>query len=62
MTVESPCIGVCRLTENEAVCAGCHRTLAEIAAWSRLTEMEKFHVLTEVRERQMMQKVQTPPP
>jgi hypothetical protein len=52
MTVESPCIGVCKLAETEAVCIGCHRKLSEIAAWSRLDDMEKARVLEAVRERQ----------
>jgi predicted Fe-S protein YdhL (DUF1289 family) len=59
MNVESPCIGVCQLAENQAVCVGCHRTLSEISAWHRLTDTEKFRVLTSVRERQAVQKVKT---
>jgi uncharacterized protein len=52
MTVESPCVGVCRLAETAAVCVGCHRTLSEIAAWIRLDEMEKLRVLTAIKKRQ----------
>jgi predicted Fe-S protein YdhL (DUF1289 family) len=51
MMVESPCIGVCKLAENESICAGCHRTLSEIAAWFRLTETEKLRVIAAARER-----------
>ncbi|HEU4604038.1 MAG TPA: DUF1289 domain-containing protein [Steroidobacteraceae bacterium] len=32
----SPCIRVCRL-DAQNVCAGCGRTLDEIARWSRLS-------------------------
>jgi uncharacterized protein len=63
MTADSPCIGVCELAENQAVCAGCHRTLSEIAAWPRLTEPEKIQVLAAIRERQTVPKTkvsQTP--
>jgi predicted Fe-S protein YdhL (DUF1289 family) len=59
MTAESPCIGVCQLAEHEAVCAGCHRTLSEIAAWLRLTETEKFRVLAAIRERRKVQEAKT---
>jgi predicted Fe-S protein YdhL (DUF1289 family) len=51
MTIESPCIGVCQLEEDKEVCAGCHRTLAEIAAWPRLTDEEKRYVLQAIRDR-----------
>lgn len=34
--LNSPCIGLCELDAHE-VCRGCHRTVAEIAAWSELT-------------------------
>jgi uncharacterized protein len=55
----SPCIGVCRLAENQAVCAGCHRTLSEITAWYRFTETEKLRVLTAIRERKTVQEAKT---
>jgi hypothetical protein len=55
MNAASPCIGVCRLAEDQPVCIGCHRTLAEIAAWLRLTDTEKIHVLIAVRARQALQ-------
>ncbi|MDE2147163.1 MAG: DUF1289 domain-containing protein [Burkholderiales bacterium] len=34
----SPCIGVCRMDASSGLCAGCLRTLEEIAAWSVLDE------------------------
>ncbi|MDE2081341.1 MAG: DUF1289 domain-containing protein [Burkholderiales bacterium] len=36
--VASPCIGVCRMDAASGLCAGCLRTLDEIAAWSVLDE------------------------
>ena len=30
--IASPCIGVCHMRDDD-VCAGCHRTLDEIAEW-----------------------------
>jgi len=43
--VASPCINVCRMNPDTALCEGCLRTLDEIAAWSSLTSKEKRAVL-----------------
>jgi len=32
----SPCVSVCRMDAASGLCAGCWRTLDEIAAWSRM--------------------------
>lgn len=32
--VPSPCISVCRLTDDRTRCEGCFRTIDEIRAWS----------------------------
>jgi len=42
----SPCIGVCQMANG--LCLGCHRTLAEIAAWGRLSEGERRRIMREV--------------
>jgi uncharacterized protein len=36
--VPSPCTGVCRIDAATGLCAGCARTLDEIAAWSTLDD------------------------
>jgi predicted Fe-S protein YdhL (DUF1289 family) len=36
--VPSPCIGVCRMDPATGWCAGCLRTLDEIAAWATLDD------------------------
>ena len=33
--VASPCINVCRMTEDRSYCQGCFRTIDEIRAWSK---------------------------
>ena len=33
--VASPCINVCRMTEDRSYCKGCFRTIDEIRAWSK---------------------------
>lgn len=47
----SPCIGVCRIVEQEGRCAGCLRTLAEIASWGGLDEPSRRALLGVLRER-----------
>lgn len=42
--VLSPCIGVCAL-DADGLCRGCLRTVDEIAAWSRLSDDERLHVM-----------------
>jgi predicted Fe-S protein YdhL (DUF1289 family) len=48
-SIASPCIKICRI-EGE-VCAGCARTLDEIARWSQMSAAEKRQVLAAVAER-----------
>jgi hypothetical protein len=47
--IASPCINVCRI-EGE-ICAGCARTLDEIARWRQMPTAEKRQVLAAVAER-----------
>lgn len=42
--VLSPCIGVCTLG-RDGLCEGCLRTVDEIAAWSRMSDTERLHVM-----------------
>ncbi|MHC5212544.1 MAG: DUF1289 domain-containing protein [Planctomycetota bacterium] len=42
--VPSPCTGDCRL-DGEGICADCHRTLDEIAAWGGLSAVDKQAVV-----------------
>jgi len=41
----SPCISVCAIVPATGLCAGCFRTLDEIAAWSVLDAADKRAVL-----------------
>lgn len=49
--IASPCINVCRIDEATGLCAGCCRTLEEIASWSSATDDEKRQVLSAVERR-----------
>jgi len=46
----SPCINVCSLDERN-LCRGCYRSLAEIAAWSRMTPEQQWAVLRASEQR-----------
>jgi predicted Fe-S protein YdhL (DUF1289 family) len=48
--VESPCIQVCTL-DAQQICVGCGRSLAEIAAWSRMSAQEKRAVILIAEQR-----------
>ena len=43
----TPCIGVCVL-RADGLCAGCFRTGDEIAAWSRLDDVQRLHLMDHV--------------
>jgi predicted Fe-S protein YdhL (DUF1289 family) len=43
--VESPCVEVCRMDPAKDVCAGCWRTLDEIARWRDMNDAEREVVL-----------------
>ncbi|HEY6240840.1 MAG TPA: DUF1289 domain-containing protein [Burkholderiales bacterium] len=49
--VPSPCINVCRMNPESAVCEGCFRTLDEIASWSGMSPEEKRAVLSRLPAR-----------
>ena len=36
--IRSPCISVCRIEEATGYCAGCFRTLEEIAGWGMMSD------------------------
>jgi len=44
MTVESPCIQVCTLDENN-ICLGCFRTKDEIREWISSDDEERERIL-----------------
>ena len=48
--VASPCVNICALDDDD-VCSGCQRTVAEITRWSRMTNPERRHVLVLCHER-----------
>ena len=51
LDIPSPCIGVCRLDPATGLCAGCMRTLDEIAAWPAASSAERLAIVQKLRTR-----------
>ena len=49
--VVSPCIGLCRLDDDDALCLGCYRTLGEIGRWSAASQAEQRAIVAAAAER-----------
>jgi predicted Fe-S protein YdhL (DUF1289 family) len=49
--VPSPCINVCRIDPETGCCAGCRRSLDEIAAWSRIDDAGKRAIWARLAQR-----------
>ncbi|MEO8738548.1 MAG: DUF1289 domain-containing protein [Casimicrobiaceae bacterium] len=49
--VASPCISVCVMDPASGLCAGCYRTLDEIADWSNLSNEGRRVVIALLAER-----------
>jgi uncharacterized protein len=48
--VASPCVHVCALDDDD-ICIGCQRSVAEITRWSRMDNAERRQVLVLCHER-----------
>ncbi|VVP75679.1 hypothetical protein PS910_01464 [Pseudomonas fluorescens] len=48
--VASPCVSICALDEQD-ICTGCQRTVAEITRWGRMDNLERRDVLRLCHER-----------
>ncbi|MFN3147800.1 MAG: DUF1289 domain-containing protein [Paracoccaceae bacterium] len=46
--IASPCVKVCVVHPESRLCVGCHRTMDEIAGWSRMTPEERARVMAEL--------------
>lgn len=49
--VPSPCISVCRMSEDTGLCEGCWRTLDEIIQWSTADEPTKRAIWAQIEQR-----------
>lgn len=46
--IESPCVKLCVVHPESGLCLGCHRTVAEIAEWSRMRPEARRAVMAEL--------------
>lgn len=49
--IASPCVNICVVHPRAHVCAGCLRTLDEIAAWSTYAPEERARIMEELPNR-----------
>lgn len=49
--IPSPCISVCRMTEDRSRCEGCFRTIDEIRAWSQASSAQRLAIWARLAER-----------
>ena len=49
MSVESPCVKVCKI--EHGTCVGCKRTLSELTDWYKLSDQEKLSILDKIKQR-----------
>jgi uncharacterized protein len=50
--IESPCVQVCLIHPETRLCAGCGRSIDEIAAWSRMSPEARRAIMAELPGRQ----------
>jgi uncharacterized protein len=51
LDIPSPCVGICRLDPATGLCAGCMRSVDEIAAWPEASSAERLAIVERLRER-----------
>lgn len=52
VTVPSPCVGVCRMSDSSGLCEGCWRDLEELRAWGKSDDAAKLAIWARVEQRQ----------
>ncbi len=46
--IQTPCVKICVVDPQSGHCLGCRRTLAEIAAWTSLSDGERARIMAEL--------------
>ena len=47
----SPCIGVCRIDAQSALCLGCWRTMDDIVQWGAISQADKRALWLQILQR-----------
>ncbi len=55
---QSPCNNICVMHPRHGICAGCYRTLDEIACWGGLSPQERRDVIDILPARKLLLKKQ----
>ena len=56
----SPCVNLCKMDPASGLCAGCYRTLDEIAAWSGLDDRRRNAILGAIINRRALAPATSP--
>lgn len=51
--IASPCINICKMDAQSGLCAGCFRTIDEIAIWSQADDARRVGILAAVARRRL---------
>ena len=49
--IPSPCISVCRMSEDQSHCLGCFRSIPEIKAWSQADRARRLAIWAQLSQR-----------
>lgn len=49
--MQTPCVSVCIMNSATGLCEGCLRSIAEIAAWARMSDCERSRIMAELPAR-----------
>ncbi|HUO93262.1 MAG TPA: DUF1289 domain-containing protein [Rhizomicrobium sp.] len=49
--ISTPCIKICTMDPKAGICAGCGRSLEEIARWGGMSESERLRVMAQLPAR-----------
>jgi predicted Fe-S protein YdhL (DUF1289 family) len=52
--IKTPCIKVCIVDGESGLCMGCYRKLNEVAAWGRLSDLERDDIMAALPERRSL--------
>ena len=52
--IKTPCIKVCVVDGESGLCLGCYRKLSEVAAWTRLSDIERDTILADLAGRRAL--------
>ncbi|MFM0121503.1 DUF1289 domain-containing protein [Paraburkholderia sp. RL18-101-BIB-B] len=59
MTIQSPCIDICKLDGKTGFCLGCLRTRDEIRGWKTMSDDVRLAVINERPGREVMLRTET---